>query len=429
MSLSNGVILPDEWTNVASTGKSMNELGDEWAIRAYGIPKPDNSFAFTDDTDPRGRLGSIEKANINQPDPIFFLGGRFVDNSSLGELDPFTFERSIVVPKGAVLVTPLINVTGPDGFVNPPQIRPTEEEIRNTGYVDSEGVAQAGVATILNDPILFSATVAVDDTNVTTIPLVTSHRNTDYRRESPDGGFSYRLPNDNVQDGLRVDGNGNPIDIQAQVVPLAISDGYWYAYDTRALGEGSHTFNFSAGVYLADISDPPDGIADPLFVLNVTYNLLNPIEGTNKNDRLCGTKTDDYITGGNGDDTVFGKGGDDVIVGGNGKDLISGGRGDDELWGNNGKDTFVYAKDYGTDTIFDFQDRLDKIDVSAFGFGNGGPDFSDVKIRNDAMVFEDRGITEVAKIDFSLITGNKDDFILLPNIDDKRITAADFIFQ
>jgi hypothetical protein len=428
MSLSNGVILPGDWTNVANTGKSMNELGDAWAIRAYGIPTPDNSFAFADDTDPRGKLGSIEKANIDQPDPIFFLGGRFVSNESLPiPGDPFTFTRSVVVPDGAVLVTPLINITGPDGFVNPPQIRPTEEEIRNTGYVDSEGVTHSGVATILN-PFLFKTTVAVDGEDVTTIPYVTSERNTDFRRESPDGGFRYRLPNDNVQDGLRVDENGDPIDIQAQVVPLAISDGYWYAYDTSGLGEGSHTFNFEAGVYL-DITDPPDGIPDPLFVLNVTYNLLNSIEGNNGNNNLSGSAVyDDYINGRNGDDILSGQGGGDVMVGGNGKDILDGGFGNDELWGNNGKDTFVYAEDYGTDTIFDFQDRLDKIDVSAFGFGNGGPDFSGVDISNDSIIFAARGITEVAKIDFRDITGNTDDIILLPNVDASLISAADFIF-
>jgi hypothetical protein len=305
------------------------------------------------------------------------------------------------VPKGSVLVFPLINGQSPDPVVSPP-------------VPSNEAVDRGIVHSFFDAPSDFTAKVEVDGTLVSTIE--SAEQNTDFRRESPTGGFSYSIPQNSLHDLIL------GYDVPEQTVPLAVSDGYWFAYDTKALGPGSHTLAFNASLDL-------DGDGKSDLTLNVKYKLLNPIEGANKNDHLCGTKTDDYITGGNGDDTVFGKGGDDVIVGGNGKDLISGGRGDDELWGNNGKDTFVYAKDYGTDTIFDFQDRLDKIDVSAFGFGNSGPNFSDVDISNDSTIFALRGITEVAKIDFSDITGNKDDIILLPNIDDKRITAADFIFQ
>lgn len=428
MSLSDKVILPSTWDDVAGTGKSMNELGDDWAIRAYGIKKTDNSFAFTDDTDPRGKLGSIEKASIDQPDRVFFLGGRFVDEGDLGEVDPFVFTRSVVVPDDAVVVTPLINVIGPDATLTPPLSFATEAEIRSE------------VATLLDSPILFAATVNVDGTNVTTIDPVTSERNTGYRRESPDGGFSYRLPEDNIQDGLSVDENGEPVDVQAQVVPIAISDGYWYAYDTSGLAEGvSHIFNFNAGVFLDldgdgnpdDLSAPPDGEPDPLFSLNVTYNFLNSIEGDNNGNLLTGTKTDDYIDGGNGNDILLGKGGEDVIVGGNGNDIIDGGKRiggytsdfdlDDELWGGNGSDTFIYAEGYGRDVIFDYQLAVDVIAVSDLA-----DQFSQLDIVNDPDIFAPRGITEVAKISF--IGGDPNDFILLPNVDANSLAADNFIF-
>jgi hypothetical protein len=360
------------------------------------------------------------------------LGGRFINTESLGEVDPFTFTRSVVLPDDAVVVTPLINVIGPDGFVTPPPSTASEAEIRTE------------VTGVLNSPILFAATVNVDGTDVTTIDPVTSERNTDYRRESPDGGFSYRLPNDNIQDGLRTDENGEPIDIQAQVVRTAVSDGYWYAYDTSGLAEGvSHTFNFNAGAYLDDgsgqISDlNGDGEInelDAFFALDVTYNFLNPIEGDNKGNTLTGTGTDDYIDGGNGNDILSGLGGEDVIVGGNGNDIIDGGQRttggyidtedvtdlDDELWGGNGKDTFIYGEGYGRDVIFDYQLALDVIDVSDLAEA-----FSELDIVNDSEIFAPRGITEVAKVSF--IGGDPNDFILLPNVDANSLTADNFIF-
>ena len=52
---------------------------------------------------------------------------------------------------------------------------------------------------------------------------------------------------------------------------------------------------------------------------------------------------------------MSGKAGNDFILGGNGRDTIDGGIGDDELWGDNDKDTFIFKKDYGEDTIFDFK--------------------------------------------------------------------------
>ena len=60
-------------------------------------------------------------------------------------------------------------------------------------------------------------------------------------------------------------------------------------------------------------------------------------------------------------------GGDDLLNGGTGQDTLVGGVGDDTLTGGNGRDTFVFANDFGSDTITDFNLRgTDQIDLTAF---------------------------------------------------------------
>ena len=77
------------------------------------------------------------------------------------------------------------------------------------------------------------------------------------------------------------------------------------------------------------------------------------------------------MTGGTGDDTMTGGTGDDTMTGGTGDDTMTGGTGDD---------TFVFAAGDGSDTITDFTDGEDPIDLSAFSAISG---FSDLTINQD----------------------------------------------
>ena len=342
------VILPANWDNVGGSGKSMNQLGDDWSIRAYGFSNENNAFIFEDITDPRGRLGSIEKARLNQPEPIFYLGGTFVADEDVtgGENPTFTPERSIVVPEGAVLVFPLINALEPNAVLVPPA-------------PENEDQARATANFFFDDPSRFTATVIVDGIVETSIGPVTSLPgegldpvDPSFRRQSF-SGFEYTIPEDNIFDITRA-----PDDFPAQTVSGAVSDGYWYAFDTSDLGPGSHTLQFKASI---DVD--ADGESD--FTLEVTYNLLNPIEGNNRKNKLRGTKGNDYIDGGAGPDKLRGLKGDDLIVGGDGADVIDGGKGDDELWGDGGFDTFIFKRGYGQDTIFDFA-RKEVVKIKGF---------------------------------------------------------------
>lgn len=90
-----------------------------------------------------------------------------------------------------------------------------------------------------------------------------------------------------------------------------------------------------------------------------------------------GTAGHDIYTPGDSGDVIFGLEGDDVIATGAGLDIAIGGIGDDILTAGSGTniliggadaDLFVFAADAsGTTYVGDFEDGLDRIDLSALG--------------------------------------------------------------
>jgi Ca2+-binding RTX toxin-like protein len=96
----------------------------------------------------------------------------------------------------------------------------------------------------------------------------------------------------------------------------------------------------------------------------------------------------DTITGGSGNDGLFGQDGNDVIVGGSGDDvllgeagddILTGGAGGDVLAGGSGIDTFRFLTGWGSDAILDFQNGIDRIDMSGLA-GSGVLSMSDLII-------------------------------------------------
>ncbi|MFN0044006.1 MAG: beta strand repeat-containing protein [Alphaproteobacteria bacterium] len=89
-------------------------------------------------------------------------------------------------------------------------------------------------------------------------------------------------------------------------------------------------------------------------------------------DVMAGTEGDDVLFGRQGNDTVSGGAGADRLSGGAGNDRLDGGAGSDALVGGGGADIFVFTDGGGADRIEDFDAlRGDRLDLSAFGFGNG----------------------------------------------------------
>jgi Ca2+-binding RTX toxin-like protein len=90
------------------------------------------------------------------------------------------------------------------------------------------------------------------------------------------------------------------------------------------------------------------------------------LNGDAGNDALYGEGNNDSLSGGAGDDTLDGGENNDTLDGGLGNDILIGGTGNDILTGGEGSDTFVWTSSdtYGTDTITDFNENEDTLDLS-----------------------------------------------------------------
>ncbi|MCP9480757.1 hypothetical protein NNA36_02150 [Shimia sp. CNT1-13L.2] len=93
------------------------------------------------------------------------------------------------------------------------------------------------------------------------------------------------------------------------------------------------------------------------------------LKGGKGNDELLGGNGADRLEGGKGLDDLSGGGGNDELLGQKGKDTLNGGAGADTLTGGEAADTFVFTADGATDTITDFEDGTDLIDLDV-GFGS-----------------------------------------------------------
>lgn len=126
------------------------------------------------------------------------------------------------------------------------------------------------------------------------------------------------------------------------------------------------------------------------------------IYGGSGDDKLWGGAGDDSVLyGESGDDRIWGEAGNDVLYGGNGHDKLWGGDGndtldggvhDDQLWGGAGADSFVFAASAGHDKIYDFEQGVDRIDLTQLA----DLDFSNLAIR------EANGSTVISVDDISI---------------------------
>ncbi|MCZ6106227.1 hypothetical protein O6B34_09215 [Campylobacter ureolyticus] len=91
----------------------------------------------------------------------------------------------------------------------------------------------------------------------------------------------------------------------------------------------------------------------------VSVENKSEVYGNEGNDKIIANGT---IYGNEGDDTLKGYSGDDTIYGGEGDDILIGASGDDFLQGDSGDDTYVFAKNWGNDTINNYdRNGTDKI--------------------------------------------------------------------
>ena len=73
------------------------------------------------------------------------------------------------------------------------------------------------------------------------------------------------------------------------------------------------------------------------------------------------------LSGTNGNDLLLGGGGKDVLKGHGGNDILDGGVGNDKLHGGDGADVFMFAGNWGSDVIVDYQHNIDHIEIRGPG--------------------------------------------------------------
>ncbi|KQS80555.1 hypothetical protein ASG25_02940 [Rhizobium sp. Leaf384] len=94
-------------------------------------------------------------------------------------------------------------------------------------------------------------------------------------------------------------------------------------------------------------------------------------------DATIGTVANDSFWGGHADHYLVGGAGSDIITGGSGNDIIQGGGGRDFLYGGAGADIFLLTSlSDGADSIRDFEQGIDKIDISGLVAQSAASDWS-----------------------------------------------------
>jgi Ca2+-binding RTX toxin-like protein len=165
--------------------------------------------------------------------------------------------------------------------------------------------------------------------------------------------------------------------------------------------------------YELTLNPVPDFSGNDTLTGTAGVDTLNGFAGDDRliglagNDRLIGGTENDTLLGDAGKDTLLGEAGNDVLEGGAGKDRLEGGTGNDTIITGGGRDIVVIGRSEGVDTIRDFRDRSDRIDLT------GRLSFGQLTIRQ-------RGKNTLIRADGS-------NLVVLQNFDADLLSRSDFI--
>ena len=127
------------------------------------------------------------------------------------------------------------------------------------------------------------------------------------------------------------------------------------------------------------------------------------LNGEDGDDRIYGGNGNDTLNGGNGKDYLYGENGDDILIGGSGNDelygesgddILNGGKGDDYLNGGRGNDTYVFGKNWGVDTIYNYD---------SYRTNDNSKDIIEFK---DGIKFSDLSFSSNSNYDLIITQGN-----------------------
>jgi hypothetical protein len=212
----------------AIAGKSQAEWTTDWWQWAYSIPTDKNPLSDT----------TGQFAGVKQPDSIYFLAGAlFIPGITP---DPTQFvTRTITVPQGVTLFTPVLNVQWDNvqlsSFYGLPALSPPELRNLNNSFMKTA------------ENLFFE--VKVGDTWT---PLIQGKDWNQYRQSTPTcGGFDYTLPQNNYL-GISLDQTDNG----KGLVQNSLSDGNWVAFN---LSPGIHEIRFGGTFLNSKIEVDLDG--------------------------------------------------------------------------------------------------------------------------------------------------------------------------
>ena len=172
--------------------------------------------------------------------------------------------------------------------------------------------------------------------------------------------------------------------------------------DFVVLGDGDDRALTGGG---DDIADGQAG--DDLFFLGTGNDTAFGGFGS---DTLNGGSNADVLDGGPGDDRVRGEAGVDHLNGNSGNDLLNGGASADTFW-------FFDIQSMGQDRITDFEDGLDQINLSDWGFGSAAEVI--------ALASRAGGFDQHTRITFTDGVNNQKRDIVIENLDLADFDASD----
>lgn len=143
--------------------------------------------------------------------------------------------------------------------------------------------------------------------------------------------------------------------------------------------------------------------------------ILNFENATGSNsgaDRLYGSAANNILRGYNGNDNLFGRAGNDRLEGGNGRDRLDGDAGRDQLFGGAGADVFHFDRGDDSDTIRDFQDNIDTIQLDNFGYRNVRDALSDARQIGSDVLFNFGG-GDTLRVEDTTLSQLVNDLVLL----------------
>ncbi|MEG4852150.1 calcium-binding protein [Microcoleus sp. B5-D4] len=166
----------------------------------------------------------------------------------------------------------------------------------------------------------------------------------------------------NTTTRLSVDSAGNQGNASTQdfASPSISADGRFVAFPSSSSNLVPGDTNNHSDIFVSNTPSTPGGSNNPPNVIN----------GTPGNDNLTGTNGSDNINGLRGNDILNGGDGSDNLSGGKGFDTLNGGLANDNLVGGAGNDVFVLGAGLGIDTISDFANSQDTIQlINGLTFG------------------------------------------------------------